>query len=265
VLIFTSGTTGRPKAVTIAHRTICGFAQVNSFNEAVASGAMGGPVPAPGEVAPPADEVVLVTAPLFHVSMLYGAVLQGVLKGSAFVLLPGRFDPEQVLRAIDRERVTMWMALGRAAPRVSAHPDLSRYDTSSLRFVGVGGAPVSPAVQQGLRDAFPTVSQSVGMAYTSTEGGSIVANISGADLVAYPTSTGRVAATVEVELRDELDRPVVEGELGEVHVRSPYLMLGYWNDADASAAVLKPGGWLAMGDMARMVAGLLYIDSGRAT
>jgi long-chain acyl-CoA synthetase len=254
VLIFTSGTTGRPKAVTIAHRTICGFAQVNSFNEAVASVAMGGPVPAPGEVAPPADEVVLVTAPLFHVSMLYGAVLQGVLKGSAFVLLPGRFDPEQVLRAIDRERVTMWMALGRAAPRVSAHPDLSRYDTSSLRFVGVGGAPVSPAVQQGLRDAFPTVSQSVGMAYTSTEGGSIVANISGADLVAYPTSTGRVAATVEVE-----------GELGEVHVRSPYLMLGYWNDADASAAVLKPGGWLAMGDMARMVAGLLYIDSGRAT
>jgi acyl-CoA synthetase (AMP-forming)/AMP-acid ligase II len=64
-----------------------------------------------------------------------------------------------------------------------------------------------------------------------------------------------------MELRDELGRPVADGEMGEVHVRSPYVMLGYWRDPAASAAALVGDGWLAMGDMARMIDGLLYIDS----
>jgi acyl-CoA synthetase (AMP-forming)/AMP-acid ligase II len=99
------------------------------------------------------------------------------------------------------------------------------------------------------------------MGYTSTEAVAVVASIAGDEFLAHPTSTGRVVATVTVELRDEQGAPVPEGELGEVHVRSPYVMLGYWNDPDASAAVLKPDGWLAMGDLGRMVDDLLYIDS----
>jgi long-chain acyl-CoA synthetase len=261
VLIFTSGTTGRPKAVTVPHRAVCGFAHVSVFAEAVGLVASGAPPPGVGDGPPASDDVVLVTSPLFHVSMLWGAVLMAAVRGSCFVLLPGRFDPERVLRAIDRERVTMWMALGSAAPRVSASPAVGRYDTSSLRYVAIGGATVSPAVQQGLRETFPSASSSVGMAYTSTEAGAVVASIRDPEFSAHPTSTGRITTTVAVELRDELGRPVGEGELGEVHVRSPYVMLGYWADPEASAAVLKDDGWLAMGDMARMQDGLLYIDA----
>jgi long-chain acyl-CoA synthetase len=260
-LIFTSGTTGRPKAVTASHRAIVGFVQLNTFNEAVGAVAMGGPMPGVGDPVPTSDEVVLATSPLFHTSMLYGAVVTAMVKGCEVVLLPGRFDPERVLEVIDREKVTLWMALGSAAPRVSSSPALGRYDTSSVRMLGVGGATVSPAVQQRLRQAFPSTSGMLGMGYTSTEAAAVVANIGGPDFQVRPTSTGRATPTTEIELRDDAGRPVAEGELGEVHVRSPYLMLGYWRDPEATAAALKPGGWLAMGDMARMVDGWLHIDA----
>ena len=260
-LIFTSGTTGRAKAVSVPHRAVCGFTQVSAYSEAYGRGLFGVPLPRAGEPPPPADDVVLVTSPLFHVSMLYGAVVMGAVKGFRMVLLPGRFEPERVLQAIERERVTLWMALGSAAPRVAAFPALHDYDTSSLRQVGIGGAPVSPTVQESLRVAFPSTGRLLGMGYTSTEAGAVIASIGGPEFERHPTSTGRISLTVEVELRDAGGRPVVPGEEGEVHVRSPYVMLGYWNDPKATAAALLPGGWLAMGDVARFEGDLLYINA----
>jgi len=260
-LIFTSGTTGRAKAVTVPHRAACGFSQVSAFTEAYGRGLFGVPLPEAGVLAPPSDDVVLVTSPLFHVSMLYGAVVMGAVKGSRLVLLPGRFEPERVLQAIEREQVTLWMALGSAAPRVATCPALRDYDTSSLRQVGIGGAPVSPTVQESLRNAFPSTGRLLGMGYTSTEAGAVIASIGGPEFERHPTSTGRVSTTVEVELRDASGHPVAPGEEGEVHVRSPYVMLGYWNDTKATAAALRPDGWLAMGDIARFEGELLFINA----
>jgi acyl-CoA synthetase (AMP-forming)/AMP-acid ligase II len=261
VLIFTSGTTGRAKAVTVPHRAVAGFVQVSAFSIAFGSAIAGAPLPLPGALPPPIDEVILVTSPLFHVSMLYGSVVLGLVKGSRLVLLPGRFDPERVLAAIEGERVNQWSALGSAATRVVTSAGIRTRDTSSVRQLGIGGAPVSPAVQAALREAFPSARRSIGMGYTSTEGGAVVASIGGEELVKHPTSTGRITLTVEVELRDAEGKRVPDGQPGEVHVRSPYLMLGYWNDPEASAKVLLPGGWLAMGDVARFENGLLYIDA----
>ncbi len=260
-LIFTSGTTGRAKAVSVPHRAACGFAQVSGFSEAYGRGLFGVPLPVAGVPAPPSDDVVLVTSPLFHVSMLYGAVVMGAVKGFCMVLLPGRFEPERVLQAIEREQVTLWMALGSAAPRVATCPTLRDYDTSSLRQLGIGGAPVSPTVQESLRSAFPTASRAIGMGYTSTEAGAVIASIGGPEFERHPTSTGRVSLTVEVELRDTAGNSVAVGEEGEVHVRSPYLMLGYWNNPKATASALKQGGWLAMGDIARFEGDLLFINA----
>jgi acyl-CoA synthetase (AMP-forming)/AMP-acid ligase II len=261
VLIFTSGTMGRPKAVSTPHRSLCGSEQVNAYAEILGTAAMGGRVPQAGEVLPPRDDVVLVTSPLFHTSMLYGVILRGVVRGSTAVLLPGRFDPQRVLESIERERVTSWLALGNAAPRVCSHPERHGYDTSSLTHIGIGGAPVSAATQGAIVETFPQVTPRLSIGYSSTEAVSVVASLAGRQLIENPTSTGRAAATVEVEVRDADDKPVPEGELGEVHVRSPYIMLGYWNDPGATAAVLKPGGWLAMGDLGHKQGGLLYIDT----
>jgi acyl-CoA synthetase (AMP-forming)/AMP-acid ligase II len=262
VLIFTSGTTGRPKAVSTPHRGIVGFLQLTLFGEALARMlTAGAPAPLVGEPPPLADDVVLITSPLFHTSALYGAVLRSAVKGTTVVLLPGRFDPVRVLETIEHERVTSWLALGSAAPRVCMHPDRARYDTTSLVHVGVGGAPVSPTVQAAIRETFPNAKRGLTMGYASSETVSTVASIGGPDYVAHPTSTGRPVLTVEVEIRDSAGKRVAEGELGEVHVRSPYVMLGYWNDPHASAAALKGNGWLAMGDLGRIVEGRLYIDT----
>jgi long-chain acyl-CoA synthetase len=260
LLLFTSGTTGRPRAVTLPHRAVAGFAQVSQLQEAEAMVAGGMPVPMAGAGLPPSDDVILATAPLFHVSMIWAAVVLAAVRGSAMVLLPGRLDPERVLATIEKERVTSWSALGSAAPRVAGCPALGRYDTSSVRYLGVGGAPVSPAVQRRLREAFPSA-RALGMGYTSTEGGAVIARISGPEYVANPTATGRVTPTTSLQVRDPLGLPVPDGEYGEVHVRSPYIMLGYWADPGASAQVLKEDGWLAMGDIGRVSGGLLYLNA----
>jgi acyl-CoA synthetase (AMP-forming)/AMP-acid ligase II len=262
VLIFTSGTTGPSKAVATPHRSLCGSEQVNAYAEMLAAAAiMGNPVPQAGDPLPGRDDVVLVTSPLFHTSMLYGVILRGVVRGTAAVLLPGRFDPRRVLEAIEKERVTSWLALGNAAPRVCALAGREKYDTSSLTHVGVGGAPVSPTTQEAIVQTFPQVKARLTIGYSSTEAVSVVASLAGGQLIEHPTSTGRTSVTVQLQVRDTDGNAVPDGDLGEVHVRSPYIMLGYWNDAAATAAVLKPHGWLAMGDLGRVRDGLLYIDT----
>ncbi|MFC5746311.1 class I adenylate-forming enzyme family protein [Actinomadura rugatobispora] len=253
VLIFTSGTTGRPKAVAHSHRSVVGFVACNRFNTLVRAGAM--------PAAPPPPARVLVTPPLFHLSALYGAVLMFTVSGGLLIMRPGRFGEERTLRAIESERVTVWLSVGSAAPRVAAHPERDRYDLSSLASVVVGGAPMSPAVKRQLSEAFPSAAAGFRMGYTSSEGGSIVASIGGADFIAHPESTGPLQDGVQVSVRDGDGTALPLGSEGFVHVRSPYTMLGYWDDPEATAEVFGPGRWLAMGDIGRIEDGLLYVNS----
>ncbi|MEN8159498.1 MAG: long-chain fatty acid--CoA ligase, partial [Myxococcota bacterium] len=247
VILYTSGTTGRPKGAVASHRAIVGFVQTTTLSgaESVLAEVMAGR--AEMQANRP-QTVFLATPPMFHLSGLYANIVLQLSIGGKLVIRPGRFDPGAVLQLIEKERITAWAALGSMGPRVARHPDLEKYDRSSVENVGFGGAPTTEAVQELMREAFPNAKGKLGIGYGSSESVSTAATMRGTDYDAHPTSTGRPVATVQIEIRDPEGKPVPDGVEGEIHLRSPYLMLGYWNKEEATHETIKPGRWLATGD-----------------
>lgn len=264
VILYTSGTTGRPKGAVGTHRGILGLLQstmLAGLEDMIVRARTAPPAEDAPPPAAPAQQVVLATSPMFHLSGLYAMVVLQLSLGGKLVIRSGRFDPVDVLRTIEKERVTTWAALGGMAPRVAKHPDLEKYDRSSLANVGFGGAPASPAIQDLMRKAFPASKDSLGIGYGSSETVSVVASIRGPEYADVPESAGRIQPTHEVEIRDESGRALPEGQEGEIHVRSPYLMQSYWRKPEATKETLLPGRWLATGDIGRVEDGFLYINS----
>lgn len=262
VILFTSGTTGRPKGAVNSHRGICGFvscAMANGLKQMLAAAASGA-TPAPGSEPPP-PTCSLVTVPLFHLSGLYAGAVMMLAAGAKTVWRTGRFDPVEVLRLIEQERVTTWSALGNMAHQVISHPDVERYDLSSISNIGSGGAPTSPEIQERIRQVFPKGRTSIGLGYGLSESVCPAAVIGGAELQQFPDSVGRPAYTHEIEIRDAEGKVQIEGVEGEIHIRSAYLMLEYWRRPDATAETLLPGRWLRTGDIGRLEDGRLYINS----
>jgi acyl-CoA synthetase (AMP-forming)/AMP-acid ligase II len=259
VILFTSGTTGRPKGAVNSHRGICGFVQSTMLNglRLLMWTAERGVAP---EANPPAT-AALVTAPLFHMSGLHAGAVLMLAIGAKTVWRSGRFDPEDVLRLIERERITSWAGLGAMAPRVLHHPRIGDYDLSSLRNLGSGGAPTSPALLERIKQVAPTGRRARGLGYGLSESVATIAMIGGDELEERPTSVGRIQPTFEVEIRDEHGNALPEGREGEVHARSPYTMLGYWRNEEATRKAIRPGRWLATGDIGRIEDGYLYINS----
>ncbi len=259
VILYTSGTTGRPKGAVNTHRGICGFVQTTMLNGArlMLAAASSGAKP---EANPPAT-AALVTAPLFHMSGLHAGAILMLAVGGKTVWRSGRFDPEDVLRLIEKERVTTWAGIGSMAPLVLNHPKVGDYDLSSLRNLGSGGAPTSPTLLERMKQVSPVGARGRGLGYGLSESVASISSIGGEELEERPTSVGRVQPTLEVEIRDAEGRVLPDGREGEVHVRSPYTMLGYWRNEEATRKAIKPGRWLATGDVGRIEDGYLYINS----
>lgn len=259
VILFTSGTTGRPKGAVSSHRSICGFVQattaaaVRGMLWAATQGAEAEPNPPP--------TCALLTVPLFHLSGLYAGATLMLASGAKTVWRSGRFDPLDVLRLIEQERVTGWSGLGSMAPRVLNHPEIERFDLSSLRNLGSGGAPTSPSLLERMKQVAPNGARARGLGYGLSESVATIAQISGDELEERPTSVGRITPTAAVEIRAPDGRALPAGEEGEVHVRSAYTMLEYWRSPEATAKTLLPGRWLATGDIGRLEGGYLYINS----
>ncbi len=257
VILFTSGTTGRPKGAVSSHRSICGFVQ-----SAFAAGYLRMLAnQADADTDPPARPCALVTVPLFHLSGLYAGAVMMLALGAKTVWCLGRFDPEGVLRLIEREKVTSWAGLGSMAPRVLSHPKLEQYDLSSMRNFGSGGAPTSPTLQEKMRKAAPNGAAAVGLGYGLSETVTSVTMISGRELEEHPTSVGRPTPTHQIEIRDRDGKALPEGEEGEIFARSPYNMLEYWRNPEATAKTITADRWLATGDIGHLRDGRLYINS----
>jgi long-chain acyl-CoA synthetase len=257
-ILYTSGTTGRPKGAVNTHRNIVALVGLQFFHGArlfLLQARHGGGGGAPG------PNVALVNTPLFHVSGLYTGVVTGLASGSTTVWMGGRFDPVRVMQTIEREQVTSWGPMGTMAYRVVHHPDVHRYDLGSVRNVGSGGAPLAPELQERIREVFPSARASMGLGYGLTESGALATINFGRELEEHPRSVGRPLPTVELSIRDAQGRPLPEGAAGEIWIRSPLVMREYWRLPRETAEAITPERWLRTGDWGRVEKRHLHLDS----
>ncbi|HUI47054.1 MAG TPA: class I adenylate-forming enzyme family protein [Acidimicrobiia bacterium] len=258
IILYTSGTTGRPKGAINTHRNLASYLMLNFYNGAKAM--MLAPPPGPDDP-PVLPTCQLVSSPLFHVSGLHSAAVMMLATGTKSVWLMGRFDPAVAMRIIERERCTGWSFTETVLHRMVNHPDVGRYDLSSIRTVGGGGSPVAPSLIERTRRVFPNASHSVGIGYGQTECAALATLNNGQELIDFPMSVGRPLPTVELEIRDPGGEALPEGEEGEVCVRGPMVMPGYWRRPDATAETITADRWLHTGDIGRMEGGRLYLSS----
>ena len=254
VVLYTSGTTGRPKGAINTHRNVAAAISLSFFH-----GVRMAMLLPPRPDALPACQ--LVNAPLFHVSGLHMAAVAYLVGGARSVWSVGRFDPATVMRIIEQERITHWSYTATMLHRVVSHPALGDYDLSSLRSGGGGGSTFSPVLQRRAKEALPNLGSTMGVGYGQTECAALATLNSGEELNRFPESAGRPLPTVSLEIRDALGAAVPDGQEGEIHLRGPMVMPGYWRRPEATAEVIGPGRWLNTGDLGRVVEGRLYLAS----
>lgn len=258
IILYTSGTTGRPKGAINTHRNVSSYLMLNFYNGAKAM--MLAPPPAPGDP-PPLPPCQLVSSPLFHVSGLHSAAVMMLATGLKSVWLMGRFDPAVAMRVIEEEQCTGWSFTETLLHRMVNFPDADKYDLSSIKMVGGGGSPVAPSLIERTRQVFPNARHSVGIGYGQTECAALATLNNGQELIDFPLSVGRPLPTVELEIRDPFGAAVADGVEGEVCLRGPMVMPGYWRRPEETAETITADRWLRTGDIGRMEDGRLYLSS----
>ncbi len=260
VILFTSGTTGRPKGATLSHRNIVNFALVGLLAGAMARAAA--PAPAPGAPPAPAQQCAIVTGPLFHVSGMVSVLVTAAASPTKLVFPePGRWDPVVLMELAQEHRATYLSGVPTQFWRLLRHPDVDRYDLGSITAASTGGSAFAPELVRALHDRFPRVV--LGNGYGMSESVGLGARIGNAQFLEVPESVGPAQATVEIEVRREDGSVAAEHEVGEIHLRSPSMFLGYWNDPAATAAAFDDDRWYRTGDFGRVSGGLLFLESRR--
>ncbi|GAB2956508.1 class I adenylate-forming enzyme family protein [Nonomuraea fastidiosa] len=251
-IFYTSGTTGSPKGALGSHRNI-GQAPMT-----VAYGLMRAVALSGKDVSQAAStrRITLLTVPLFHVTGCFSAMTTAMFSGGGLVLMY-KWDPEQALRLIERERVTTMIGVPTNAWQLMSHPDFGKYDLSSLVNLGYGGAPAPPKLLERITTNLPDRAPSNG--YGMTETSALAIGNGGADYRAKPDSIGLPSPVVDVRVVDPAGVELPPGEVGELCVRGPNVILGYWNKPEATAQTFVDG-WLHTGDLARIDEdGFVYI------
>ncbi|MEU7895011.1 class I adenylate-forming enzyme family protein [Nonomuraea sp. NPDC049152] len=251
-IFYTSGTTGLPKGALGSHRNL-GQAPMTVAYSLIRAVTLAGKDPSSmsGE-----RRVTLLTVPLFHVTGCF-AVLMGTMFTGGGLVLMYKWDPELALQLIERERITGMTGVPTNAWQLLSHPDVGKYDLSSLSGISYGGAPAPPKLMERITAELPGRAPSNG--YGMTETTALAINNSGADYARKPDSIGLPSAVVDVRVSDPTGAPLPADEVGELCLRGPNVILGYWNKPAATAETFVDG-WLHTGDLARVDdEGFVYI------
>ena len=253
-IFYTSGTTGLPKGAVISHRNIIS----NMFNSASAQARAflrrGEAPPAPDPTAPP--KAFLISVPFFHATGCFAIMIPSLMAGNK-VVMQRRWDVDQALEIMQREKVTHFGGVPTIAWQVLEHPRVNEYDLSSVEGCAYGGAPAAPELVKRLKERFPSSAPSQGWGMTETSA-TAVSN-TGEDYERKPASTGVPSATGEVKIVGEGDRELPRGEVGELWYKGPIVVRGYWQNEQATAETFVDG-WIKTGDLAKIDdEGFVYI------
>ncbi|HEX5378337.1 MAG TPA: class I adenylate-forming enzyme family protein [Phenylobacterium sp.] len=256
-ILYTSGTTGRPKGALGTHRNMTanvaagGISATRNFLRA------GQPLPESDPHKLP-QRVTLLVVPMFHATGL-SANLGPTMNAGGKIVMMRRWEPEQAMQLIEREKVSSTGGVPTIAWQLIEHPARSRYDLSSLVAVTYGGAPSAPELVRKIVEVFPASQPGNGWGMTETT--ATFTSHLGLDYSARPDSAGPAAPVGEMQVRDPADGTTVlpKGSVGELWVKGPQVVKGYWNKPEATAETFQDG-WLRTGDLARIdEEGFLFI------
>jgi fatty-acyl-CoA synthase len=226
-LLFTGGTTGLPKGAMISHRMICW----NVLNTVIHDLHH--------------DDIYLNVYPLFHAGGLFAYLSSQIVFGNT-TILTHQFDPAQVLHLIERERVTVFAGVPTMYQMMTQAENWETADLSSLRFCTSGGAPLPvPLVEKYTQEKGIRFKQGFGM----TEFGPGLFALPPEDAIRKAGSIGRPNFFVDVHVVDENNQPLGPNQSGELVIKGPSRCSGYFNDPEASTAVLDQDGWFHTGDI----------------
>ncbi|MDE3008548.1 MAG: AMP-binding protein [Acidobacteriota bacterium] len=252
-ILYTSGTTGFPKGAVSTNGAVSQAIMAYACN-----GALQAARREPGETGSGLAPCFILIVPLFHVTGCVPVMLSCFSWHFKLVMMY-RWEPDRALELIERHRVTAFVGVPTQSWDLMESPNFEKYDTSSLVSIGGGGAPAPTTLVARVEKSFKNGGPTLG--YGMTETNAYGPGNYGEDYLTHPRSTGRVPTIVmDVEIRDEQANPLPRGASGEIWMKSPALIRGYWGRPEATAETLV-GGWLRTGDLGHIDEdGFLYIE-----
>lgn len=239
VVMYTSGTTGKPKGVMLTHQNIISTAEIWSEAMSITS----------------ADRM-LISTPLFHCAACHVFMIPVTYKGGT-VIIEEAFSPKGTLHLLQKTAPTMFFGVPAMYTIILNLPEIKKLELPSLRLFGYGAAPMPYEILKKLKETFPNVK--VQNLYGQTENSPAASTLKDHLALDKIGSVGEALPQTEVRVVDEFGEPLPTGQVGEIVMRGPQVMKGYLKDEEETRRAIK-NGWLYTGDLGRMDEdGLLYI------